>query len=580
MKNILIIIVGFCLAGAVLVACKDSFLDEPPRGTFSESILKNRAGIEGLLIGAYSLLDGVGGPSNDWQSAGSNWVYGDVVSDDAYKGTDAGDQIEINPIERYEPLPTNGYFNLKWRHQYDGVSRSNDVLRLLPEATDIPDAEKLRITAEARFLRGYYHFDAKRMWNKVPYIDENTVNFADFTSANVPNSTDIWPNIEEDLKFAYDNLPETHAQVGRVNKWAAGAFLAKAYMYQRKYPEAKQLFDNIIANGKTTDGKKYALNAQYHDNFRVAGNNSAESVFAAQTSVNDGSNGLNARWGDILNFTYGGGPGGCCGFHQPSQNLVNAHKTDVAGLPLLETFNQEDVKSDQGILATQPFEPYTGNLDPRLDWSVGRRGIPHLDWGNHPGVSWIRDQIYAGPYSPKKNHYYQDDIGKHTDGGSWTQGLTSININLMRYADLLLMAAEAEVETGGLEKAREYVNIIRARAANPDGFVKRPDGTPAANYVIGQYTAAWTDPEVARKAVRFERRLELAMEGHRFFDLVRWGIAAETLNAYLAKERTLRQYLLGASFTAGVNEYFPIPEQQIVLSTVNGQPTLQQNPGY
>ncbi|QHT67707.1 RagB/SusD family nutrient uptake outer membrane protein [Rhodocytophaga rosea] len=580
MKNIITIVAGFLLAGAVLVACKESFLEEPPRGTFSESVLKNRAGIDGLLIGSYSLLDGVGGPSGNWEAAGSNWVFGNVTSDDAYKGTDAGDQIEINPIERYEALPTNGYFNFKWRHQYDGVSRANDVLRLLPEAKDIPEAEQLQITAEARFLRGYYHFDAKRMWNKVPYIDENTVKFTDFTTANVPNNTDIWPQIEEDIKFAYDNLPETQLQVGRVNKWAAGAYLGKVYMYQRKFAEAKQIFDNVIANGKTSGGKKYALNPQYHDNFRVTGNNSAESVFAAQTSVNDGSNGTNANWGDILNFTYGGGPGGCCGFHQPSQNLVNAHKTDATGLPMLDTFNQADVKSDQGVLATQTFEPYQGSLDPRLDWSVGRRGIPHLDWGNHPGASWIRDQVYAGPYSPKKNHYYQSDLGKNTDGSSWTSGLTNININLMRFADVLLMAAEAEVEAGSLEQARAYVNLIRERAKNPEGFVKKADGTPAANYVINTYTAPWADQETARKAVRFERRLELAMEGHRFFDLVRWGIAAETINAYLAKEKTLRQYLIGATFTAGVDEYFPIPEQQIVLSTVNGQPTLQQNPGY
>jgi hypothetical protein len=224
--------------------------------------------------------------------------------------------------------------------------------------------------------------------------------------------------------------------------------------------------------------------------------------------------------------------------------------------------------------------PYQGSLDPRLDWSVGRRSIPHLDWGPHPGVSWIRDQVYAGPYSPKKNHYYQSDIGKNTDSGSWTQGLTNININLMRYADVLLMAAEAEVEVGSLEKAREYTNMVRERAKNPEGFVKKADGTPAANYVVNTYITPWTDKEMARKAVRFERRLELAMEGHRFFDLVRWGVAAETLNAYLAKERTLRQYLIGATFTPGVDEYFPLPEQQIVLSTVNGQPTLKQNPGY
>jgi hypothetical protein len=578
-KNIIFISVFFSTM-LLMIACNDSFLEEKPRGVFSEDILINRQGVEGMLVGAYSLLDGVGGPTNDWYAAASNWVYGDVTSDDAYKGTDAGDQIEINPIERYEPLPNNGYFNRKWNHQYDGVSRSNDVLRLIGDVTDISENDRARLIAEARFLRGYYHFEAKRMWNNVPYIDENTVTFSDFNSAKVPNNQDIWPNIEADLKHAFDNLPETQAQVGRVNKWAAGAYLAKAYLYQNKFSEAKPILEDVIANGTTSDGLKYALNEEYHHNFRSEGNNSAESVFAVQNSVNDGANSLNSRQGDVLNFTYTGGPGGCCGFHQPSQNLVNAFQTDESGLPLIDTFNEVDVTNDQGILSSQSFEPHTGNLDPRLDWTVGRRGIPHLDWGPHPGSSWIRDQVYGGPYSAKKNHYYQSEEGVNTDGSSWTSGYIALNNNLMRFAEVLLMAAEVEVEVGSLEKAREYVNMIRARAQNPDGFVKNPDGTPSANYVINEYTQPWNDQAMARKMVRFERRLELAMEGHRFFDLVRWGIAAETLNNYLEVESTRRQYLIGASFEQGVNEYFPIPEQQIILSSTDGQPSLSQNPGY
>lgn len=580
MKKYKIFISVFFSSLLLMVACNDSFLEEKPRGVFSEDILINRQGVEGMLVGAYSLLDGAGGPTNDWFAAASNWVFGDVTSDDAYKGTDAGDQIEINPIERYEPLPNNGYFNAKWNHQYDGVSRSNDVLRLIGDVTDISENDRARLIAEARFLRGYYHFEAKRMWNNVPFIDETTVTFSDFNSAKVPNNQDIWPNIEADLQHAYDNLPETQAQVGRVNKWAAGAYLAKAYLYQGKFNEAKPLLDNIIANGTTSDGQKYALNEEFHHNFRTEGNNSAESVFAVQNSVNDGGNALNSRQGDVLNFTYTGGPGGCCGFHQPSQNLVNAFQTDESGLPLIETFNEVDVKNDQGILSSQPFEPHTGNLDPRLDWTVGRRGIPHLDWGPHPGSSWIRDQVYGGPYSPKKNHYYQAEEGVTTDGSSWTSGYIALNNNLMRFAEVLLMAAEVEVEVGSLEQAREYVNMIRARAQNPDGFVTNPDGTPSANYVINEYTQPWTDQAMARKMVRFERRLELAMEGHRFFDLVRWGVAAETLNNYLEVESTRRQYLIGASFEEGINEYFPIPEQQIILSSTDGQPSLIQNQGY
>lgn len=580
-RTIILLLAGVTGFVSLVISCSDSFLEERPRGVFSENILINRQGIEGMLIGAYSLLDGAGGPTGNWFAAASNWVFGDVTSDDAYKGTDAGDQIEINPIERYEPLPTNNYFNLKWSHQYDGVSRSNDVLRLIDQATDISDADKTRLIAEARFLRGFYHFEAKRMWNNVPYIDETTVSFNDFASAKVPNDKDIWPMIEADFEFAFNNLAGTHAQVGRVNKWAAGAYLAKTYLYQQKFAQAKPLLDDIIANGTTTKGEKYALHEEYHTNFRITGDNTAEAVFQVQNSVNDGANAGNARQGDVLNFTYTGGPGGCCGFHQPSQNLVNAFQTDANGLPLLDTFNEgAGVKSDQGILSSEPFTPHTGPLDPRLDWTVGRRGIPHLDWGPHPGSSWIRDQVYAGPYSPKKNHYYKEEQGVLTDGSSWTSGYIALNNPLMRFAEVLLMAAEVEVEVGSLEQAREYVNMIRRRAANPEGFVVNDDGTPAANYLIGEYTVAWTDQAQARKMVRFERRLELAMEGHRFFDLVRWGIAAETLNKYLEEEKDKREYLRGATFKPGVSEYFPIPEQQIILSSINGVPTLKQNPGY
>jgi starch-binding outer membrane protein, SusD/RagB family len=208
---------------------------------------------------------------------------------------------------------------------------------------------------------------------------------------------------------------------------------------------------------------------------------------------------------------------------------------------------------------------------------VGRRGIPFLDWGNHPGNSWIRDASNGGPFSPMKNVFRRAQQGRLTDNSSWTPGYTAINYNFMRYSDLILMAAEAEVELGNLNRARELVNQVRARAANPAGFVKRPDGTNAANYRINQYTAPWTDAAVARNAVRFERRIELGMEGHRFYDLVRWGVAGPVLNAYLTYESSKLAFFRGARFTPGKNEYYPIPQVQIDNT---GPGILKQNPGY
>jgi starch-binding outer membrane protein, SusD/RagB family len=250
-------------------------------------------------------------------------------------------------------------------------------------------------------------------------------------------------------------------------------------------------------------------------------------------------------------------------------------------LPLLDgSYNlpANEVKTDQGLESTQAFTPDAGNLDPRLDWTVGRRGIPYLDWGNHPGKAWIRDQGNGGPYAPKKNVYYKSQEKKLTDGTSWASGLTATNYKFLRFADVLLMAAECEIDGGGtLEKAREYVNKVRARAAIPSSFVPGASAT----YVISIYTAPWTDATVARNAVRFERKLELAMEGHRFFDLVRWGTAATTLNAFLTYEKVKLSAGYGsATFTANKHEYFPIPQRQIDLQKSGGTSNLTQNPGY
>jgi hypothetical protein len=318
----------------------------------------------------------------------------------------------------------------------------------------------------------------------------------------------------------------------------------------------------------------------YHDSFKATSNNNAESIFEIQYSVNDGApGGENGNIGSTLNYPYGGGGvTTCCGFFQPSQNLVNAFKTDANGLPLLDTFNDSDVTNDQGIESSNPaFTPYAGTLDPRLDWTVGRRGIPYLDWGVHPGKSYVRDQAYGGPYSPKKHVMYRSDVGTNTFAGN--PRLNANNYRMIRYSHVILWLAEIAVEQNDLVAAVGYVNQIRARAAKPAGFVKKADGTPAANYLIGLYVS-FPDQATARKAVQFEERLEFGMEGHRRFDLVRWGIASQTLNAYYAVEGNKRTYLKGVTFIQGRHEYFPIPIQEILNSQVDGKPTLTQNPGY
>lgn len=551
-----------------LNACKKKFLEPMPFGRYSTEQLQSKKGIEGLLVGAYGMIDGQGiAGAAGWMVGATNWVYGDVVSDDAYKGTDANDQPQMTEIELWNSQAANTYFYYKWLSLYDGVARTNDIIKFANQITDLTEADKKDYIAQARFLRGHFHYEAKRLWNKVPYITE--------ASTNHDNKTDIWPMIEADFKFAYDNLPVTQPVVGKANKWAAGAYLAKILMYEKKFAEARTLYDVIIAQGQTSNGRKYDLQDQYWKNFDVAFENSGEAVFSQQTQASGIVNAA-AETSYELAYPYGG-VWGCCGFFQPSQNLVNAFKVDeTTGLPFLdESYNNTNLKNDEGVLANAQFEnDATTPLDPRLDWTVGRRGIPYYDFEPHPGRSWIRDQAYAGPYSPKKHVTKKSDLGNFTNVSNFRQ--TAKNYNIIRFADVLLMAAEAEIEGGSLTKAQEYINRVRARAANPAGFVQ---GAPA-NYQIKLYTAPFADQAEARRAVRFERRLELAMEGHRFFDLVRWGIADQVLNAYITQEKERRTYLrTSGGFTKGKNEYYPIPNRVIEISKIAGN-TLEQNPGY
>ncbi|GAA4394457.1 RagB/SusD family nutrient uptake outer membrane protein [Nibrella viscosa] len=570
------VILASMLTVGLVTSCSESFLDVKPQGVASLDQLTNKTGVNALLIGAYSLLDGIGSGTTDWHAAVSNWVYGGVTSDDAYKGTDAGDQPEISFMERYEGQANLAHMTGKWRHTFDAISRCNEVLQAVEKAKDMTDAEKRQVIAEARFLRGHYHFEGKKMWNMIPYIDEKIYSAVDANSTKIPNDKSIWPNIEADFKAAADVLPETQSQKGRATKFAAMAYQAKALMFQNKFAEAKPLLEAIV------NSNRYRL-VDFHDNFRAATNNNAESVFEVQFSVNDGTTGANGNAGETLNWPYfSGAPGGgCCGFYQPSLNLVNAYKTSANGLPLLDTFNDSDLKNDQGVAANAAYTPdNTTPLDPRLDWTVGRRGIPFLDWGPMPGVTWVRDQNYGGPYIGMKWMYYRSEEGTNTH--STNKRRVANNYRMIRLSHVLLWLAECEVEVGSLDKARDLVNMIRKRAKDSK-YVTNANGTPAANYVVDVYPASspmFASKATARQAVQFETRLEFAMEGHRFFDLVRWGIADQVLNKYIEAESKKRTYLAGAKFTKGKNEYFPLPIDEITNSSKNGTPTLKQNPGY
>ncbi|AKD02276.1 RagB/SusD family nutrient uptake outer membrane protein [Pontibacter korlensis] len=593
MKSSKIILMAAAIAGSMqlLSSCGDDFLEKPAIGALSEDIIANEAGVEKMLIGAYAALDGQGNGQaivggGQWEAAPTNWIYGSVAGGEAHKGSSGADQPAINSIANFISDPSNGFFNTKWKALYEGVSRTNAVLRLLEQAKDISDANRQRIEGEARFLRGHYYFELKKMFNMVPWIDETTTDF------NQPNNQDIWPKIEADLQFAMDNLPNTQAQVGRANKWAAAAYLGKAYLYQHKYSEAKNIFDQVINSGVTSNGLKYGLMDKFKDNFDAATENNKESVFAIQMVANDGTGTIaNGNQGEMLNYPYNS-PFRCCGFFQPTIDLANSFRTNAQGLPYLDNYNATPLKHDQGVSSSEAFTPDTQPVDPRLDWTVGRRGIPFLDWGAHPGQAWIREQTTAGPYSSKKHIYWQETQDTYADQSSWAPG-SAINVVLIRYADVLLMAAEAEAQLGNLSQAQEYVNMVRARAALPENKVYQyanPNdplagfsSNPAANYNVSVYPDGYfagLGKEGTLEAIYFERKLELALEGHRFFDLVRWGKAAEELNAYFNYEGAILPDVRGANFVTGTHEYYPIPQRQIDLQTSGGVSTLTQNPGY
>ncbi len=577
-----ILVFSIVTAASVLSlnSCKQDFLTQLPQGVYDLNSLTNKKGLDGMLINAYATLDGQEGTQN---AGASNWLWGSIRGGDAYKGTEPTDMVDANPVQRFEILPGgNSQLNNKWIGIWDGVGEANVVLKVLPTVKNITPAEAKVIEAEARFIRGFQHFEGKKAFGNIPFLDETVTDYKVPNTDGSNNYLNIWSKIEADFKFGYDNLPETVANIGRVNKWAAGAFLAKAYMFQNKFTEAKVIFDAIIANGKNSRGTKYDLTPNYHTNFRALTENNLETVFSIQASYGDGSN-TNGNYDNTLNYPHGGSattekPGACCGFFQPSQSLVNSYKTDAAGLPMPGTFNATNVTSDELLASNQPFTPYAGTLDPRLDWTVGRRGIPYYDWGVHPGKDWIRKIDYGGPYSPKKNTYYKADIGSIAGTVGWGFANNALNYTPMRFADVLLMAAEAEIEIGSLTKAREYINRVRARAAASDVL---NGAAPAANYLVGQYNTEFASKEAARTAVRFERKLELGMEGHRFFDLVRWGIADVEINQYLSAEGTRRvEALGGATFVKGKHEYLPMPDFAIQTSIKDGKPTLKQNPGY
>ncbi len=531
------------------VSCND-MLDTKPNGTFSEAQIGNKEAVD-LMTSAYAtLLCHYFGNNESFAGPINNWVI-DLRSDDALKGGDNitmeayMHQLEIGNVMNDSPI-----LDFKWRNDFFSISRCNSAIRALKAASNLSEKDQASFIAEMKTLRAYYYFDLYRLFQKFPYIDEN--DNASEVSASRYNRDQILSFILDDLRDAYTKLPESQPEVGRFNKYVAAAVMAKVSLFVGNWKDVEEYAGYVIDSGK------YELYPNFLDISKPELNNQYESVMAVQFSSADSPNQYN--YNNCLNLTYnfkdddhletyyGNGDD----FYLASQDLVNAFRTDANGLPYLDgTQNSENIdKAD-----------YAGNVDPRLDFTLGRIGMP---WrGIEYTENWCRSLALYGQYSGKKPYPSPDSPYVETGIVPW--GASSLNYIIIRYADVLLMKAEALIEQNkDLEQARQLINSVRTKAARSvDPSYTPVDINPMkAHYAVSNYPATGWSQDYARKALRHERRIELAMEGHRWFDLLRWGTAVETVNKYYQFETQFQPYYSGAHLSES-DLYFPIPLNQV-----------------
>ena len=572
------------LTASLFFGCK-KYLNEQPQGYLSASGLTSVTAVDGLATAAYA------GIANDWWDAPitSNWEWGSIRSDDAYKGGGGlTDQGQLNVYEQFYLLNSSnsgaGDFGFPgaWIRAYAAISRCNAALRALNNITDAEFPERESRIGEMHFLRGHMFFLLKVLFNKVPWFDETATDDQIKVIPNTMSSDSLWQKIEGDFKTARDLLPPTQpGEPGRANQFAAETYLAKAFLFHAYTQDAGYnvtgmnmayldsvvtLTNNVISSGN------YSLNTDFAYNFLDGHDNGPESIFAIQYSINDGTQiGGRLSMSTSLNYFAGAAQYGCCAFHIPSQNLVNAFGTDVNGLPKFNTFNNAAL-NDDSLTATGSF------VDPRIDHTIGIANHPFKYDASLPYEhSWERDNGDYGGFGTMKELQLATCPCFKKLGPFYG---TSVNMDVLRYDDVILMQAEAQIQLGNPAAALPLINQIRARAAQISPLIKTTNNTNPSNYNIGLYNPGvnipvWDQP-TAFLALQWERRLEFAMEGYRFFDLVRWGIAGPTLNNFFSVEKTRHGFLENAQFTHGIHEYFPVPQEQIVFT--NGLYT--QNNGY
>lgn len=582
------------LGSAVLLAlasCGEDFLYKAPQGSINEAALTNAQGVNLLVVNAYALLtDEIG-----WGATPFNWTFGGIYGGDANKGSTASDQSVLNSLETYTLTASNSYLLNKWDFTYYGAKRCNLAITIMNEVTDLDASAKTILEGEMKFLRAFYYFEGVKVFGStgMAWFDETTA-----SEENDPlgyNGTDIYPKILADCDAAISVLPETASEVGRANKTAAKALKAKVLMQQGDMASAKSILADIIANGKSPKGETLTLQDDMDNNFSALTENGKESIWEVQFSVGANNNG---NYGYALNYPHNTGPGGCCGFYQPSYELVNSYQVDENGLPYLNGEYRSRTSVTQVV--TDYTSPVTGKnsitkndrtiaVDPRLDFAVGRMEIPYKDYGL-PGNDWVRELSNGGPFMPKKHVYSQAELDAGLAGSSYSSGWapgSAMNLQYLCLRDCKLLYAECLANDGELSAAMQQVNDIRERAGKEGNIIYLEDGSKAANYLVKPYPsshAAFSDKATCIKAIRMERKLELAMEGQRFFDLARWGgdYMNTEIKAYLSYEKNYISKFYGVNAPSASKTMFPVPETEIATkgNDESGNPYLVQNDAW
>lgn len=545
-------------------SCSDFLDDQKPQGVLDSDMVKDPSNVDNLVISAYAVFT----TAEDINSSFSMWNF-DVRSDDAYKGgngTSDGDVFHQLEIEQ-GVLTTNWNINDMWVRLYNCISRVNSAISVLETTSDSYQLKAQRL-GEMKFLRAYAHFLLKRLYKNIPFIMDANLKQEDYnTLSNTEfNNDEGWQQIINDVEYAYSVLPVKQTDKGRPSKAAAAAFLTKAYLYKayRQDDAASNKVTSInredllkvieYSNPDIYSAGGFDLEPDFHNNFRpeTQYENGVESIWAMQYSINDGT-----KYGN-LNWSYGlivpnipGVTDGGCDFYKPSQNLVNAYRTDADGHPFIDTFNNKDYDLTQ-------------DADPRLFLTVGLTGLPYefnSKYMMDASATWSRSNGLYGYYVTLKQNV-DPDCGYLVKGSWWG---TPMNRIVFRYADVLLERAEAYAQLNETGEAIKLVNEIRKRAKQSTGMIANYPSDYGVKFNISTYNGSYSQ-EDALKIVKMERRLEMGMESERFFDLVRWGEAEKVLNKYFAEEANNCSIYGDAHFTADKNEYLPIPFSQVAAS--------------